>query len=63
MGIVIQVIKKGAGIMKDKTLSPVEQKKPHGQKLKKLYQRILKAQKSMILPIWSVQFGELKFKQ
>lgn len=49
--------------MKDKTLSPVKQQKPHGQKLKKLYQRILKAQKIMILPIWSVQFGELKFKQ
>ncbi|MEQ7801874.1 hypothetical protein ABDJ41_18910 [Pedobacter sp. ASV1-7] len=49
--------------MKDKTLSPVKQKKPHGQNFKKLYQRILNAQKSMILPIWSVQFRELKFKQ
>jgi len=55
--------KKGAGIMKDKTLRPVKQKKPHGQKLQKLYQRILKAQKTMILPIWSVQFGALKFKR
>lgn len=49
--------------MKDQTLSPVKQKKPHGQNLKKLYQRIMKARKSMVLPIWSVQFRELKFKQ
>ncbi len=49
--------------MKEKPLSPVKQQKPHGQKLKRLYQRIMKAQKSMILPIWSVQFRELKFKQ
>lgn len=48
--------------MKDKLLSPSKQKKPCGGKLKKLYQRILKAQKTMMMPIWSVQFNTLKFK-
>lgn len=48
--------------MKDKHLSPLKQKRPRGQKLKKLYQQILKVQKSMMMPIWSVQFNALKFK-
>lgn len=44
--------------MKNQTLSSSKQKALKEQKLKKLYQKILKAQKSMVMPIWSVQLDK-----